>query len=153
MLRKTTKKRSTNKKPRRTKKVNALRTNTWELVPFVVAVIIAIIVVAQSMESAQRERIKNGSSLKLMEGGTPTHMAAEDCELVGAPLRELKSSERALQRTMQSLDEAETLYQWECSTQANDPECMNAKRSLRRENRLVKQKIQETQLMRIQACL
>jgi len=120
----------------------------WEIVPFVVAVVVAIVVVAQSMQSARQ--LNEGGAFTIRP--TVTHMAG-GCEIEGAILIEVRSAERALRRALENLEDSEEFYNWECSVDPQGDKCITAKKDVRRDDRIVRTKIEEIQVLRMAACL
>ena len=121
----------------------------WEIVPFVVAVVVAIVVVAQSIQSA-KQLSNDGSTFTVRP--TVTHMAG-GCEVEDSLLREVRSVERALQRALENLEKSEQVYDSKCSADPQSDCCIKAKQNVRRDDRLVRTKIEEIQVLRMSACL
>ena len=111
--------------------------------------LVAIVVVAQSMQSARE--LSNGDGTFTIRP-TVTHMAG-GCEIEGSILREIRSAERALQRSLENLESSEERYGWECSANPGSNECSTAKKDVRRDDRVVRTKIEEIQVLRMTACL
>lgn len=119
----------------------------WEIVPFVIAVIVAIVVIVQSIDSATETFPRLGGATALR-----THMTA-GCEVTGAALREIRGSERGVERSMALLEEAQHQVDWDCSSDPRGSLCTNAKENLQRVSLLVQEEQHNLEQVRIEACL
>ena len=72
----------------------------WEIVPFVIAVVVAIIVVMQSMQSA--EYFKNGGNSESLQG--PLYHMAGGCVVDEGTVRRIRASERGISRAIKNGD-------------------------------------------------
>jgi len=119
----------------------------WEIVPFVVAVVVAIVVILQSVDSAKESR-NGGDDM----GAIRTHMAA-GCDIEGGKLREVRGRERALARSIELLAEAQYQYDWDCSSEPNGILCAHARDNLQKVSILLQEQSIELEKTRMEACL
>lgn len=120
----------------------------WEVIPFAIAILVSVVVIVQSMGAARDMPIQPRNNLEI----TTMHSAAP-CNPTGAPLVELRVSERAYNRTLELLEDAQIQYDWDCSVDAQGKLCSNAKENLQRVNDLLGDQSEEFQAKRIEACL
>ncbi len=122
--------------------------NGWEIVPFVLAVIIAIVVIIQSMDAVEKEMdVRQMGKLSFR-----AHPAAE-CNADGAMLREIRAKERAVARSISLLEEAQHQFDWDCSTDSHGSLCTHAKTNLEHVHSLVQQELAELKDAREESCL
>ena len=134
-------------KRKRSRRMNeAQGASGWEIIPFVIAVIIAIIVIVESIDSA------TDTLPRPTETALRTHMTA-GCEVSGVALREIRGSERGVERGMALLEEAQHQIDWDCSTDPHGSLCSHAKVNLQKVNMLLQEEIISLQKARIEACL
>ena len=118
------------------------------MVPFVVAVIVAIVVVMQSVDSAQDQRGANTFSIL----PAPRHMAA-DCMLDGATLRGILSAERGAERARLHLESAQDLLSWDCTIDPQSATCEEARTARSKAEDILRVKLQEIQALTVEACI
>ena len=147
---------------RRTKKNQVNEAYGWEILPFVVAVIVAFIVVIQSMSSVQSELTfePTGGRGRTMAPGSTMHFAApsyhgvsDGCVIDGATHRQIQAAERALARGLDLLQDAELTHDWDCTTDPRGTLCKSAKDNLEHMQNVVQDLSGEYQKVQIEACL
>lgn len=134
----------------------------WEILPFVVAVIVAFIVVIQSMSSVQSELTfspTGGRGRTMAPSGTmhfaapQYHGASDGCVVDGATHRQIQAAERALARGLDLLQDAQLTQDWDCSTDPRGTLCKSAKANLEHMQSVVQDLSGEYQEVQIGACL
>ncbi|HLC75729.1 MAG TPA: hypothetical protein VJB82_01230 [Candidatus Peribacterales bacterium] len=118
----------------------------WEIVPFVIAVVVAIVVIVQSIDSATESLPRSGGA------ALRTHLSA-GCDVSGAALRKIRGSERGVERGMALLEDTQHQVDWDCSTDPHGRLCNKAKENLQEVNILVQEEINNLEQVRIEACL
>lgn len=120
----------------------------WEIVPFLVAVIVAIVVIIQSIDPVLND-------MKMYRDGRTArmHMAAGDCASDGGTMREIRGKERAVDRSIDLLTEAQSQLDWDCSIDARGSLCTHAKANLEKVTDLVLQEQRELDQARVESCM
>ncbi len=156
MVKHTAKKHSRKAHAKRTHKVKHVRshrrkdTNSygWEIVPFLVAVIVAIVVIVQSIDPvlSDMKAYRDGRAIRM-------HMAAGDCAADGGTLREIRGKERAVDRSIDLLTEAQGQLDWDCGMDAGGSLCAHAKANLEKVTNLVLKEQRELDQARVESCM
>lgn len=120
----------------------------WEIVPFLVAVIVAIVVIIQSIDP-----VLNDIKVYRNEKAVRMHMAAGDCAMDGGTLREVRGKERAVERSIALLTDAQSQLDWDCSTDSRGSLCVHAKVNLEKVTDLVLKGQRELDQARIESCM
>jgi len=120
----------------------------WEIVPFLVAVIVAIVVIVQSIDPVLND-------MKIYRDGRAArmHMAAGDCANDGGTFREIRGKERAVERSIGLLTEAQEQLDWDCGMDPRGSICTHAKANLEKVTDLVLQEQRELDQARVESCL